>query len=74
MIIYVIGIIVAAILIGRNIVKRNHGEEYSGDILCYVFALLSWGIVFILLMAKLYEYIQNKISINGSKRASCRNY
>jgi hypothetical protein len=62
MIIYLIGIIVAAILIGRNIVKRNHGEEYSGDILCYVFALLSWGIVFLLLIAKLYEYISNKIS------------
>lgn len=71
MIIYLIGIIVAAILIGRNIVKRNHGEEYSGDILCYVFALLSWGIVFLLLLAKLYEYISNKIKITyGSKQQS----
>ena len=66
MIIYVIGIIIAAIMIGRNLVRRNDGEEYSGDILCYVFALLSWVMVFILLMAKLYKYIQNKIA-NGSK-------
>lgn len=73
MIIYLIGIIVAIILIGRNIVKRNNGEEYSGDILCYVFALLSWGLVFLLLIAKLYEYISNKIA-NGSKRESCRSY
>jgi len=66
MIIYVIGIIIATIMIGRNLVRRNDGEEYSGDILCYIFALLSWGMVFILLMAKLYKYIQNKIA-NGSK-------
>jgi len=69
MIIYLIGIIVAAILIGRNIVKRNHGEEYSGDILCYVFALLSWGIVFLLLIAKLYEFISNKISNDRTQRS-----
>lgn len=67
MIIYLIGIIVAAIMIGRNLVKRNDGEEYSGDILCYVFAILSWGMVFILLLAKVYEYISNKIKANGSK-------
>jgi hypothetical protein len=67
MIIYLIGIIVAGIMIGRNLVKRNDGEEYSGDILCYVFALLSWGMVFILLLAKVYEYISNKIKANGSK-------
>jgi len=69
MIIYLIGIIVAIILIGRNIVKRNHGEEYSGDILCYVFALLSWGIVFLLLIAKLYEFISNKISNDRTQRS-----
>jgi len=67
MIIYLIGVIVAAIMIGRNLIRRNDGEEYSGDILCYVFALLSWGIVFIILMTKIYKYIQTKIIINGSK-------
>ena len=65
MIIYVLGIIVAAIMIGRNLIKRND-EEYSGNILCYVFALLSWGMVFILLLAKLYEYISKRIAY-GSK-------
>ncbi len=67
MIIYLIGVIVAAIMIGRNLIRKNDGEEYSGDILCYVFALLSWGIMFIILMTKIYKYIQTKIIINGSK-------
>lgn len=69
MIIYLLGIIVAAIMIGRNLVKRNEGEEYSGDILCYTFALLSWGMVFVLLLAKLYEYISKRIAY-GSKQKS----
>ena len=69
MIIYIIGIIVAAIMIGRNLCKRNNGEEYSGDILCYIFSLLSWGMVFVLLMAKLYEYISKRIAY-GSKQKS----
>ena len=66
MIIYLIGVIVAVVMIGRNLIRRNE-EEYSGNILCYVFALLSWGIVFIILMAKVYKYVQTKIIINGSK-------
>lgn len=65
---YLFGILVAALLIGRNISKRyKDDEEYSGNILCYMFALLSWGAVFILLLAKLCNNIQNKIIANGSK-------
>ena len=69
MIIYIIGVIVAAIMIGRNLCKRNNGEEYSGDILCYIFSLLSWGMVFVLLMAKLYENLSKKISNDRTQRS-----
>jgi hypothetical protein len=54
---YLFGVLIAAILIGRDISKRyKDDEEFSGNILCYLFALLSWGTVLIILITKIFKH------------------
>ena len=55
MIIYLIGVIIATILIGRALSRRNTECEYSGSVLCYLFALASWAIVILLTIIEIYE-------------------
>ena len=55
MIIYLIGVIIAAILIGRALCRRNIECEYSGSVLCYLFALASWVIVILLVIMEIRE-------------------
>ena len=53
---YLIGLIIAAILMGIIFYEKGMNEdEFSGDIVCYVFSLFSWIAVFIILLAKLYK-------------------
>ena len=55
MIIYLIGVIIATILIGRALCRRNTGNECPGSVLCYLFALASWVIVILLAIIEIYE-------------------
>jgi hypothetical protein len=51
---------VATYLIGRTVYRNPEGNiECSGFIICYCFAILSWLIVFIILLGKLFRYLES---------------
>jgi hypothetical protein len=58
--IYLIGILVALYLIGKKIATKNKDIEFSGDIVCYLFAFFSWVTVFMFLMASLFTCKDDK--------------
>ena len=59
-ILYLLGVIVATYLIGKMVYRNPEGNiECSGFIICYCFAILSWLIVFIILLGKLFRYLES---------------
>ena len=53
--IYLVGFAVALYLIGRALEEREEREESEGDVVCYLFAFLSWVAVLILVIAKKFD-------------------
>ena len=69
LILYLLGVMVATYLIGRMVYRNPEGNiECSGFILCYCFAILSWLMVFIILLSKFFRYLESskgsRFSIN----------
>ena len=62
-ILYLLGVMVATYLIGKMICCNPEGNiECSGFILCYCFAILSWLMVFIILLGKIFRYLESSKS------------
>ena len=60
LILYLLGVMVATYLIGKMICRNPEGNiECSGFILCYCFAILSWLMVFIIILGKLFRYLES---------------
>lgn len=61
LIIYLIGVFVAIYLISKKMPEKADNEEFTGDIVAYLFALFSWATVFMLLLALLFGKVYRNI-------------